>query len=803
MPDEKAALKELIHLASRQDLEVNDYERLALGVFCELLANEAAKAELWEKREGGLINFYTYVDGRKAIDDSKALDPCWKRLRQDLYEGNRKAMTGVQCAYAYAKRSGLARNALWGGERRREVERILLRADVDPNAPPGLPQKIPSPEEADKLRKETPEFIAPKVKSESIDKLPLHERLGIGERWAELSDVERHLFNAIILDLDEADKVRMLRKLTGEKLSSRVGNADIPRSDPRWIENFPPQLAGVVAKLPARSKMILGASVERIDRDRMAMLDKAISREMLQSQDRVKGDRLLEIVMREVASVNDSLGAGLRYKMEHEQGKLSFPLYLQLRAQQLPKIASKEQDLAARHADERQKQCTAMVSTLLGDPGLAHIGKHYAEFWACANRTDVQKILATAKGFGGAAVDTVEGVVTLLTTDPRKTAAGIYHLVQHPQILVNGLEDAMMDQDKMMGAVFFELATTAVGAGPASKVSHGAKAAKLAALAEDAAKAGKLRAATKLADAAEDATTAARGTGEKIADAEAAVKRTRDAIETAKKSEKPPGFGPDDGLKAEAPKADGAKTPTDPKDAKAALIRERYRMLAFGGQLLEGTKHIFMQGTVEQVRKIEIRLKQLQRTPEGKALIEELDAALEKTLKADVDADVAKAAKSWNWDPVKDKLFIEAERKRLHQLNRRNRRVVIKHIDEKGRVQCEALIDEAAHRDDVREQVGKGSGSVIHFDPDRWVYGADEATAQRPPTPAIALGHELVHAHRNATGRAVKGRLEEMETIGLDEMPEWINSGKTVTENDLRTGWAKLQKKVVELRKDY
>jgi hypothetical protein len=42
-----------------------------------------------------------------------------------------------------------------------------------------------------------------------------------------------------------------------------------------------------------------------------------------------------------------------------------------------------------------------------------------------------------------------------------------------------------------------------------------------------------------------------------------------------------------------------------------------------------------------------------------------------------------------------------------------------------------------------------------------------------------------------------------METIGLDEMPDWIRAGKVPTENQLIEGWAKLQKKVAKLRTGY
>jgi hypothetical protein len=797
MPDESVAVQELVRLADRPTLEVNDYERLAMAVFGEMIAKDAAKTELWQRREGGLISFYAYVDGRKAIEGSRALDACWRRLRQDLYEGSRTAMSGVQCAYAYAKRSGLTRDPRWGGERRREVERILLRHDVDPNAPPGLRTQPLTPEENERARQPPPEYVAADVRSASLEKLPLHERLGIGDFWIGLSESERFLVNEILTGRTEEGKVAVLRELAGDKLATRADNRDIPPSNPAWVRDLPPQLGAVVDKLPARSRAILGAAYERTSRQNLQMLHQAVLGEMIDSNGRVGGERLLDVVMRQVVNRNDSIGAGLRWEMRLEQGTLSFPAYCQLRERELPKLAAREQQLAARHEVQRQREIVAAVQTIQADPGLKQIGERYALMYEVATRSEWQKTVATAKGFGGAAVDTVQGIVTLLTTDPRKTAAGVYHLAKNPQILIFALDDASVDTHKLAGAALFELATTAIGAGPATKVSQGTKVARLAAAAEDAAKAGKLRAARTLADAAEDATKRMKSAGENVGEAEQAVVRARQSI-AKQDGDRPPGYNPDDA------KPDAA-TPGEPGKPDAPVMRDnikqRYRLVAFGGFLVEGTRHVFIQGTAEQVRRIHVRIRQLRRFPEGRKLIQEIDDALERTLQADVDADVAAAAKSWGW---KDEAIIASERQRLHQQNRRNRRVVIKWTGEKGRIQCEAQLSDAAHRNDLLQEAGKGSGSVIHFDPDRWVHVADDGSELRPPTPAIALGHELVHAHRNASGRATRARhAEEMETIGLDDTPEWIGAGRTPTENELRQGWAKLQKKVAELRTDY
>lgn len=261
-------------------------------------------------------------------------------------------------------------------------------------------------------------------------------------------------------------------------------------------------------------------------------------------------------------------------------------------------------------------------------------------------------------------------------------------------------------------------------------------------------------------------------------------------------SELPPGYTPG------APPA-GSATPGGPERPMRPEVAHRYRHVPLGGYRVQGTERIWIQGTQQQVRMIDIRIRQLQRFPAGRQLIAALDRALGGTAQRDVDVEVGTLSRDLGWTSPADDIFIVSERQRLAQENRRNQRVVIRYVDGEGRIECRPLRGETAHRDDGTAAPAEGSGSVVQFDPDRWSHVGDDGTSQRPPTPAIVLGHELIHAHRHATGNATRNRaLEEQETIGLATAPGPADT-RQVTENDLRQGWAALQQQVAELRTSY
>ena len=498
MFDETRAVRELRQLADKPTLDGADYERLAMAVFGEMLAKGAAQRELWNKRAGGLISFHDYQDGRDAIRKSQALDPCWRRLERDLQLGRRQAFIGVQKAFAYAKRVGLMNNAMWGGERRRQTERIMFRAGVDPHAAPGT-RTVSPPRDAPATTAPEEKAITPDVSSSAISGLPVDVQLGIADFWLGLGASERFLVNAMLHGEEQAKRAELLQSLAKDEVYERKGLRDVPPASDRWLRDFPGVFQEMVAALPKRSRARLAARYEQFAAHGMVgPIHEAVTEEMWATNGRPSAEFIMREVLHHLANTRDSIGVQVRYELDLDQGKKSFDAYIRLRERVPAKIAAAERRMAARHEEERHRELVAKLQATASDPGLRHISERYSRLWEISQRTTWQSLGATARGFGDAAVGTVEGLVTLITTDPRKTAAAMFHLAKNPQILVNALDDAMVDMDHFIGGVYFELFSSAIGAGPASKLTKAQKAAKLAQAAEKAAAAGKSRAAQRL-----------------------------------------------------------------------------------------------------------------------------------------------------------------------------------------------------------------------------------------------------------------------------------------------------------------
>lgn len=367
MSDDNQGAIALIRLANQFQLGVPDYERLAMAVFGEMIAKDAARAQEWKREKSRTLAFFAYGDGKTALEKHKSLDPCWKRLRQDLFSGKRDAFVGVQKALAYAKAEGLLANPRWGGERRREVEKEFARQGWDPFAPIGM-RTTPPP--AGSANAGPPaKFVSPDVPSATIRRLPIHEQLGIGDMWVALTEDERVEVNGMLAGMKEAARIEELKKMAGDQLYTRAHNRDIPAPPgPDWRRNLPPQLVEKIAKLPPRSQAILearyagfGFSGER------GTLDTEINNLMVMSRERVGGDELLELLEETLCASRDSVGALLLYEMKLEQGRLSFPLYLQLRARRAPKLAAREREMATRHARQRLAERSAFRSGAAAD----------------------------------------------------------------------------------------------------------------------------------------------------------------------------------------------------------------------------------------------------------------------------------------------------------------------------------------------------------------------------------------------------------------------------------------------------
>lgn len=362
MNDENQGAIALIRLANQFRLDARDYERLAMAVFGEMIAKDAARAQEWKRDNSRILAYFAYGDGKTALEKHKSLQPCWRRLRQDLFSGNRDAFVGVQMALAYAKAEGLLANPRWGGERRREVEKEFARKGWDPFAPIGMraaPKPAGSPNSGPPSK-----FVSPDVSSTAIRRLPIHKQLGIGDMWIALSEEERIAVNGLLAGIDESERIQELEKMAGDLVFKRAGNNDIPASpDPDWMRNLPRQLAGKIDKLPPRSKAILearyagfGASGNR------STFDTEVNNLMVLSNGRVSGDELMQLMQSTLCSRRDSVGAQLRYEMQLEQGTMSFPAYLTLRARHAPKLAAKEREMATRHAKERLAERAAFRS---------------------------------------------------------------------------------------------------------------------------------------------------------------------------------------------------------------------------------------------------------------------------------------------------------------------------------------------------------------------------------------------------------------------------------------------------------
>lgn len=367
MSDENQGAIALIRLANQFQLDAKDYERLAMAVFGEMIAKDAARAQEWKRDQSRVLAYFAYGDGKTALEKHKSLAPCWKRLRQDLFSGKRDAFVGVQMALAYAKAEGLLANPRWGGERRREVEKEFARKGWDPFAPIGMRA---TPQAAGSPRTEPPaKFVSPDVPSTSVGRLPIHKRLGIGDMWIALTPEERVAVNGLLAGMDESARIQELEKMAGDQLYTRLNNRDIP--SPRggdWLRNLPPQLAREIDKLPPRSKAILEARYAGFGfSGNRSTFDTEVNNLMVRSNGRVEGDELLELMEDTFCASRDSVGAGLRYEMKLEQGKMSFPAYLTLRARHAPKLAAKEREMGTRHAKQRLAERAAFRTGAAAD----------------------------------------------------------------------------------------------------------------------------------------------------------------------------------------------------------------------------------------------------------------------------------------------------------------------------------------------------------------------------------------------------------------------------------------------------
>ncbi len=410
--DENQGALALIRLANQFSLSVQDYERLAMAVFGEMIAKDAAGAQTWKREQSGAVASLAYGDGGAALEKHKSLDPCWRRLKQDLYSGKREAFVGVQLALLYASRTGLLANPRWGGERKREVEREFAKQGWDPMAPPGMRAAPQTPGTAN--APPPGKFVAPDVSSTMVRALPLHEQLGIADLWVALSDDERRQVNGMLASLDERRRLEELKAMAGEQLYTRMGNRDIPPGPGGdWLRDLPPQLAQQIEQLPPRSRAVLEGRYHGFaEAGNLRELHTELNNLMVRSDGRVGGEELLKVLEDDLCASRDSVGAVLRYEMRLEQGTMSFPAYLTLRARQAPKLAAQERQMATRHARERLRQRQARRS---GGAQDQHMAQTHRRLRAEAFVRDPAVVAAVKKAEG--TLQTLSGGISYAVYD--------------------------------------------------------------------------------------------------------------------------------------------------------------------------------------------------------------------------------------------------------------------------------------------------------------------------------------------------------------------------------------------------
>ncbi len=356
MTDERNGPQALLRLANKRHLEPREYERLAMAVFGGLLAKDTERAERFKRNNHGAIAASTYMVAPPAPRPINFIDPCWRRLSQDLYSGEPGAFIGVQQALAYAKKHKISEHPRWGGERKRVVERLFREAGVDPYAPPGMRF---NPETVAEQREQEPraEFIRPNVYNSTMKGLPIHEQLGIADAWLATTDAERASFNAEHEALSQAQRVTRLKALAGDLLYERANNRDLPPTRPDWLRSLPPELVREVDRLPSRSRELLSARFQHSGtRGDHVRLMTELNNMVVASHGRVSGEELLSTLIRGLCPTRDSDGAVCSYEIRLDRGEMGFSAFVQLRGRHAPKLAAAQRRMEERHERERRAE---------------------------------------------------------------------------------------------------------------------------------------------------------------------------------------------------------------------------------------------------------------------------------------------------------------------------------------------------------------------------------------------------------------------------------------------------------------
>lgn len=357
--DKRQGAEALIRLQSRPNLDPRDYERLAMAAFGQLLAKDAERAEQFKRYNHGAIATIVYAIAPPAAAKVNFSDPCWGRLSQDLYAGERDAFTGVQRALIYAEKHKLTKNPRWGGERKRVVERLFARAGIDPYAAPGTrfePETVA--EAADSEPR--PDFVGPDIRNDTMKRLKIHEQLGIADAWMASTNEERVALNSELAKLGPPQRADRLKRLAGELMHERVENRDLLPYRPGWQRSIPPKLAAEVDRLPRRSQEILGSQFDNAgtQADHQRLMTE-LNNLVVRSCNQVTGDELLKVLIQGLCPRTDSDGAVYGFEIRLDRGEMGFSAFVRLRERHVPKLAAAQRRMEARHQRERKAELQA------------------------------------------------------------------------------------------------------------------------------------------------------------------------------------------------------------------------------------------------------------------------------------------------------------------------------------------------------------------------------------------------------------------------------------------------------------
>jgi hypothetical protein len=204
-------------------------------------------------------------------------------------------------------------------------------------------------------------------------------------------------------------------------------------------------------------------------------------------------------------------------------------------------------------------------------------------------------------------------------------------------------------------------------------------------------------------------------------------------------------------------------------------------------------ENLFIEGGPEFIAATQADIDRLNQTEHGKALLESVDenvANVPVMTDEEIEAEVENISKMLPEGPFKQDAIDDSRRQLLEDRAAKSQ-VTIKPAPTPS---CNPADMRAGKRKD-QGGTGLGSGSVIEHNPQLHTVLPDGqpdpefAFPQDDQPASVLLGHEMIHADRNAKGLSADNPIpDEMELIGLDgHTNDALEAGgQAVTENTLR-----------------